>query len=463
MEAPFVSVIVLNYNGAHFLPTCLGALRQQTYPADRFEVIVTDNGSTDDSLPLLKRDYPWVRILENGRNLGFSLANNAAARIARGEFMILLNNDTAPEPMWVEKMAAAAQSDPSIGIVTGHLRLYYDQLELRLESETFTPESDPRPLGVMVHVASTGVFRGVVQYLEGFYWREGQAPGPTWRWTQGKARLGLPLPAGADDIQINFQLSAYRPDNRPVPLRIYLGDEQVAEWVIPPGGPHAYLLELPATARLLAKPVEQNTGSILFRNCASRDRGTYVRNDEVFYETDEGQYNRVEEVFAACGASLLMRREMVEETGLLDEDFFIYYEDTDLSWRAWLHGWKVIYSPEAYVRHIHCGTNTEWSPFFIYLTGRNRLAMVMKNGTWGQVLRVWGEYYLSVLRMAWRTLLMWLRRRPDWRQYGPHLQVHSRIAGRLILWLPSLLVKRYRIQRSARIPKKQLESWFVKP
>ena len=86
MEAPFVSVIVLNYNGAHFLPTCLGALRQQTYPADRFEVIVTDNGSTDDSLPLLKRDYPWVRLLENGRNLGFSLANNAAARIARGEF-----------------------------------------------------------------------------------------------------------------------------------------------------------------------------------------------------------------------------------------------------------------------------------------------------------------------------------------------------------------------------------------
>ena len=78
MELPFVSVIVLNYNGAHFLPTCLDALRLQTYPAERFEVIVTDNGSTDNSLPLLKRDYPWVRILENGRNLGFSLANNAA-------------------------------------------------------------------------------------------------------------------------------------------------------------------------------------------------------------------------------------------------------------------------------------------------------------------------------------------------------------------------------------------------
>jgi hypothetical protein len=188
-----------------------------------------------------------------------------------------------------------------------------------------------------------------------------------------------------------------------------------------------------------------------------------VRNDEVFYETDHGQYNQEEEVFAACGASLLMRRAMTDEVGLLDDDFFIYYEDTDLSWRARLHGWKVVYSPEGYVRHIHCGTNTEWSPLFIYLTGRNRLAMVFKNGRWGQVARVWGGYYLSVLRMNWRTLSLWLRRRPEWRQSGPHLKVHARIAGRLILWLPGLMVKRLRIQRSARISKKQLESWFVEP
>jgi len=463
MELPFVSIIVLNYNGAHFLPTCLDALQAQTYPPECFEVIVTDNGSTDGSIELLKEHYAWVRVLENGRNLGFSTANNAATRIAGGDYIVLLNNDTAPEPMWIEKMVEVAQSDPRIGIVTGHLRLYYDQLELTLETETFSPPDDPRSLGVMVHEVSTGVFRGVVQYLEGFYWREGESSGPTWRWTQARARLGLPVPVGTGDFMVNFQLAAVRPGNQSVPLRVFLQDRLIADWVVPSGGPHAFTLELPATVRAIAKPVEQNTGSILFRNCASRDRGTYVRNDEVFYETDVGQYSQVEEVFAACGASLLMRREMIDEVGLLDDDFFIYYEDTDLSWRAQLYGWKVVFSPEAYVRHIHCGTNTEWSPFFIYLTGRNRLAMVFKNGTWGQVLRVWGEYYLSVLRMAWRALRMWAKRRPDWRQYSPHLNVHARIASRLVLWLPSLLVKRIRIQRGARVPKKRLESWFVKP
>jgi GT2 family glycosyltransferase len=463
MELPFVSVIVLNFNGAHFLPTCLNALQAQTYPADCFEVIVTDNGSTDESLLILKREYPWVRVLENGRNLGFSLANNAAARIARGDYMILLNNDTAPERMWIEKMAAAAQSDPRIGIVTGHLRLYYNQLELRLETETFTPPNDPRDLGVMVYEVDTGVFRGVVQYLEGFYWREGQPPGPSWRWTQGRARLGVPVPVGDGSFQVRFKLSSNRPDLRPVQLYVYLKDMLLAEWEIPSGGPHPFELDLPEGTRALAKPVEQNTGSILFRNGAGRDRGTFVRNDEVFYETDDGQYSQLEEVFAACGASLLMRRSMVNEVGLLDDDFFIYYEDTDLSWRARLHGWKVVYSPEAYVRHIHCGTNTEWSPLFNYLTGRNRLAMVFKNGTRGQVIRVWGEYYLSVMHMMWRMLISWFRQRPEWRQSASRLKVHLRIAGRLILWLPGLYVKRARIQRNARVPKEQLENWFVNP
>jgi hypothetical protein len=232
--------------------------------------------------------------------------------------------------------------------------------------------------------------------------------------------------------------------------------------MVPSGGPAAFTLDMPASTRSLAKPVEQNTGSVLFRNGGGRDRGTYVRNDEVFYETDEGQYNRVEEVFAACGASYLMRREMIDDVGLLDDDFFIYYEDTDLSWRAHLRGWKVVYSPQAYVRHIHCGTNTEWSPFFVYLTERNRLAMIFKNGTWSQIARVWGGYYLRVLRMSARAFAHWVLGRPDWRQLASPLKVHLKIAAKLVLWLPGLLLKRWRIQKNAVIPTGQLvEAWFV--
>jgi hypothetical protein len=464
MQLPFVSVIVLNYNGAHFLPTCLDALKKQTYPADRFEVIVTDNGSTDDSLHLLKSDYPWVRLLENGANLGFSIANNKAARIARGDYRILLNNDTAPEPTWIEKMAEAANADPRIGLVAGHLRLYYDQLELRLETDSFVPSNnDTRELGMMFYNVDTGVFRGVTQFLDGFYWREVVSQGLSWRWMKGKGRLGVPVPIGEGDFAVHFELSSGRLDNSPAPLRIYLQDELVADWQVPAGGPTHFVLNLPARNRTQAQPVEQNTGSIIFRNGGGRDRGTYVHNDEVFYETDAGQYGKLEEVFAACGASYLMRREMIEDVGLLDDDFFIYYEDTDLSWRARLRGWKVVYSPHAYVRHIHCGTNTEWSPFFVYLTERNRLAMIFKNGTWEQIFRVWGEFYWRVFYSGARALYRWVRRRPDWRQIAGPLKVYLKIAGKLIVWLPGLLRKRWSIQRRAVVPTRQLvETWFVR-
>ena len=112
----------------------------------------------------------------------------------------------------------------------------------------------------------------------------------------------------------------------------------------------------------------------MFRSGSGRDRGTYVKEAEVFFETDTGQYGDIEEVFAGCGASLLLRKTMLNEIGLFDEKFFMYYEDVDLSWRAWIGGWKVLYAPDAICKHIHCGTTKEWSPFFVFLTERNRLA-----------------------------------------------------------------------------------------
>ena len=136
---------------------------------------------------------------------------------------------------------------------------------------------------------------------------------------------------------------------------------------------------------------------------------------EVLYETDCGRYTQVEEVFSGCGASLLLRRATLEQIGVLDDDFFMYYEDTDLCWRAWLGGWKVVYAPQALVPHIHCGTTKEWSPFFFFLTERNRLAMVFKNGSLRQVFRVWGGYLMKVLGLVFATLWALLLRRQGWR------------------------------------------------
>lgn len=460
-ELPFVSVIVLNYNGAHYLPACLDAMRLQNYPQERYEVIVTDNGSTDDSLALLERQYPWVRLYQNGRNLGFSAANNAAIKnIARGEFFILLNNDTAPEPMWLEEMVKAALTDPKIAIVTGHLRLFYNQLELRFEAETIVPPNDPRQLGVQVFDLDSGAVRGVFQYLDGFYWREYHPSGRPFRWMKAQARLGVPVPWDGRDLTLKLRLSSGRSDGSPARVRAFLGDQPLAEWSVAAGEPGEYRLQVPASARSLATPLEQNTGSIVFRSGAGRDRGTFVHQSEVFFETQQGLYEQEEEVFAGCGAAMLFRRSALEDFGYLDDDFFMYYEDTDISWRAWLFGWKVVYAPQALVRHIHCGTNKEWSPDFIYKTERNRLVMVFKNGTASMVRRVWGGYFLKVLRMTWDTLVSLLRMRPGTRAQARWLMVYYNVLFTLIAWLPSLWGKRRAIQTNMRVPHRQLETWF---
>src|SRR3972149_7070947 len=73
----------------------------RAHPRRAFEVIVADNASTDDSLPLLARDYPEVRVIRLDRNLGFTGACNAGLRAARGDYLILLKNDTEAAPDWL--------------------------------------------------------------------------------------------------------------------------------------------------------------------------------------------------------------------------------------------------------------------------------------------------------------------------------------------------------------------------
>ncbi|MCX7840963.1 MAG: glycosyltransferase family 2 protein, partial [Anaerolineae bacterium] len=136
------------------------------------------------------------------------------------------------------------------------------------------------------------------------------------------------------------------------------------------------------------------------------------------------------------------------------------YEDTDLAWRARLRGWQVFYAPQAIVRHIHCGTSQEWSLSFIYYTDRNRLAMVWKNGTRRQMLWAVGKYIgrmlINIAKMV-HTFLM----RQDWWVWSRHVQNALRVLCTLIVWLPTLELKRHQIQRSRTVTHEALAAWFV--
>lgn len=108
METPDFTVVVVNYNGVRHLGPCLAALAAQTLPRHRFEVVLVDNASADDSVARVRADYPWVRVVRRPANEGFAGGNNAGLPFARGRVVVLLNNDTVPDPHWLAELAAGA-------------------------------------------------------------------------------------------------------------------------------------------------------------------------------------------------------------------------------------------------------------------------------------------------------------------------------------------------------------------
>jgi GT2 family glycosyltransferase len=113
-----VGIVILNYNGRHLLPDCLASLEQLTTPA---EVVVADNGSTDGSTAYVRAEHPDVQLLELGRNLGFANGYNQALAAVDRPWVVLLNNDAALAPDWLERLLAYAAAMPRAAILGGKL------------------------------------------------------------------------------------------------------------------------------------------------------------------------------------------------------------------------------------------------------------------------------------------------------------------------------------------------------
>lgn len=117
-----VRAVVVTWNGADLLPTCLASLTAQRF-AGSLEILVVDNGSTDGTADLLARHFPDVTVLEAGRNLGFAGGAELGLRGLDADFALLLNNDATLEPDGVDRLVAAALADPRAGAVTARVLL----------------------------------------------------------------------------------------------------------------------------------------------------------------------------------------------------------------------------------------------------------------------------------------------------------------------------------------------------
>jgi hypothetical protein len=123
---PLASVVIVNFSRRDLVERCLESLWKQTYP--EFEVVVVDNGSTDDSLDFLRGiDNPRLRIVALETNTGFAGGANAGIRASEGRYVATLNNDAEASPDWLEALVRCLEDNSSVGMAASKILLAGDR------------------------------------------------------------------------------------------------------------------------------------------------------------------------------------------------------------------------------------------------------------------------------------------------------------------------------------------------
>ena len=245
---PYITIIILNYNGMGFLEGCIDSVLKSNY--SNFEAILVDNASTDGSLgwaeSIASKDSR-LRIIKSAKNLLFTGGNNLGIKHARGEYIIVLNNDTEVERSWLKEIALVMQ-DESIGAAQPKI-LVFNQFPKTID------------------YAGAGIDR--LGYAKG-----------------------------------------------------------------------------------------------------------YARG-----EIDSGQINGVQEIFYAGGTAMILKKKILKDVGLFDERFGAHWEDTDLSWRIRLNGYKIVLIPRAVVYHKGSLSMRKFakSQKVAFWIRKNRIAGLIKN------------------------------------------------------------------------------------
>lgn len=302
------SIIVPNYNGCQYLGRCLSSLQAQSLKD--FEIIVVDNGSSDDSVAFIRKHFPGVQLVPLNENKGFARATNVGIGRAKYQYIALLNNDTEVDQSWLENIQLAFSKGPEVYCVTSKMIDFHDRARLDGAGDEYT-------------------------------------------------RGGLAMKLGRGHPQKEF--------------------------------------------------------------------------------------DSVRETFSACAGGCIFKREIFDEVGLFDEDFFANYEDVDFSLRMKVAGYKILYVPDVVIYHIGGATlGGVTSELAVSLSTRNMINVIVKN--WPGVLLLRFLPFIFIHQTYWFLLCV---------KWGRTFSYFHGILG-VIKQSRRTLKKRKEVQESKRISDDEL-------
>ncbi len=349
-----VSVIVINYNSKKYIDALFDSLVKLVHSDFSFEVVVVDNASTDDSIAYLRsrndsKQIP-LKIVLSDQNRGFAGGNNFGAAHAEGEYIVFLNNDTAVDERWLEELYHFIRDNGDCVIANSKLLFFYDYLPFTFKTHD------------KIELDRTLDINGRKHYADGKFITNCLCEQDKLV-CFGHTEVKLPLLDGKAAHSFCFRTKTWDAQNDAV---VAAGKEFKAD--------DDGCIRIELSAEEIGRYRQT-----LIQNAGSGIDEVYNGYDIGFCRQDGTEYQKPYEINNGCGASIIMKKDDFMKCGGFDEQFFMYYEDTDLSYRMKAKGGKIMFCPASVVRHIHTGSSTEWSPFFTYHVYRNKLLFLYKN------------------------------------------------------------------------------------
>jgi GT2 family glycosyltransferase len=349
-----VRAVVVNFNGGDEILGGLRALLASELTAE-LEVVVVDNGSTDGSPERIEAFFPSVQVFRSpGGNVGYPGINQVIRDLSGVDLVAVINPDAVVAPDCLQLLADALANDPGLGAACPLILLDGDYREIKVSLDG--PERASLELLAVDGAGSWHLTGPKVRRR----WNGGVA------WTIGDGSVLRTTAAQGWPVRLTVRGQA----GGTVTLR---SGEAETQWRV---GRKPSTLEVAAAGD--ASPVVQNAGSLIGPHGLGENRG-YHQN-RAFAAGD---------VPAWCGAAVLMTTAYLQDVGLFDERWFLYYEDTDLAWRGLLRGWRYAFVPAAVVRHAHSTTIGHGSALYDVQHERNRLLTVTKNAPRDEVRAAW--------------------------------------------------------------------------
>ena len=443
--APLVQVIVLNWNAADLTSRCVRSIEATDWSREALDLVIVDNGSIDGSAEVLARRHPGWTLIRNGANLGFAEGINRALRRGRSAFVALVNNDAVVDPGWLDPLVGALETHPTAGAAAPLILFDCWFVDVHLHVH------DTGARGRVTSVEVNGHDRWAqVLCLEGVV----RPPHPSIPLrleieVAHDGKLAVPIPApdeSGDDPELTLTLHS----DRPVSARC--GANEVT------ANPVDGLVHLSLAADDPPQRRINSLGTALTTWCEGYERHLGDPAGPLL----EGEAT-AGVVPGFTGGGVLLRTAALEDVGLFDPRFFMYYEDTDLSWRMRRAGWDTLTAADSVLYHqLGATAGSSW-PGFFFLNYRNWLLTVARNGSFGDGRRALGAAWGNSWPFVRRNVVGRVRRfqRPNTAIAVRWVKVWAGTKAALPRTLASRLGGRWR--RIGRAPTEVVGSRFLKP